>query len=643
MTDQSLTGCGGRAEIMKRLQGAHIVPATMSLVHLTGDLSLLDDIAPYVQDAWDYSVTVPEEVAARVRSRLASAMERHAAGARPALPMPDPTILRRMMSVAVGEEVPPDYIPMVLEQMSLAPAGHDHVGGRLAPERGDLQNFRVAIVGAGASGLCAAIKLKEAGIQFTVFEKNEEVGGTWYENRYPGCTVDTPNHFYQFSFAPNNDWPNYYSQQPSILAYLKGCADSYGLRPHIRLGCEVLGASYDEAEQLWTVSTRGRQGREERLVVNVLICAVGQLNRPAIPEFPGLERFDGEQVHTATWPESLDLAGRRVALIGTGASAIQVGPSIVDQVASLTVYQRSGNWITRSPNIHRVVSDDKKWALNAIPFYAPWYRFQLFWGFADGLFPALRMDPSWDGRRDAVSEFNERRRQSMMRYMRRELEGRDDLLAKVTPAYPPYGKRVLADPGWYKMLRRDHVELVTSAIERIEPRAIRLADGRSIETDVIVFATGFQAARMLWPMDIKGRQGRSIRQVWGVDDPRAYLGITVPGFPNLFVLYGPNTNLGHGGSAIFLAECQVRYCMSLLRAMITKGYRECECRQDVHDAYNQRIDRELAQLVWSHPSVSTWYKNKRGRIVTNQPWRLVDYWRMTREAALSDYRFSGAA
>lgn len=620
------------------LDGADIVPLTMSLVHLTGDLSLLDEIAPHVRGPWDYMAKVPDEVQSAIRDRLASELARVEAGGDPRLASPPSETIRRMMSVAVGEEVPGDYVPMLLEQMSFVPAEEIEEPWRADLERAGMPDFHVAVVGAGASGLCAAVKLQQAGIPFTIFEKNDEVGGTWYENRYPGCAVDTPNHFYQYSFEPNNGWPNYYSRQPSILAYLARCADKNGLRQHIRFGREVRSAVYDEAKQVWTLTARDRDGHEERIVANVVICAVGQLNRPSIPAIPGLDAFEGEIVHTANWRDGFDVRAKRVALIGTGASAVQVGPGIVDDVAELTVYQRSGSWIVRSPNLHRAVGDRKKRALESVPFYAPWYRFQLFWGFADGLFPALKLDPSWAGGSQSISALNDRYRESMLRYMRKELEGRDDLLAKAMPPYPPYGKRVLADAGWFKMLRRDHVELVTTGIERIEPAAIRLKDGTARRTDVIVFATGFQAGRMLWPMDIKGRGGRTIREVWGDDNPRAYLGITVPEFPNLFVLFGPNTNLGHGGSAIFLAECQVRYSMKLLRAMIENRYREVECRQEVHDAYNARIDQELKTLVWSHPSVHTWYKNAQGRIITNQPWRLLDYWRFTHEPVLADYK-----
>lgn len=626
-------------DVRALLEDAHIVPMAMALIHLSGDLGVLDEIAPYLRDAWDYTAKVPEETAARIRDRLAAELARIEAGGEPALPDPDEGLLHRMMSVAVAEDVPEEYIPMVLEQMGLTFGAAPAPAVETKPVRAPA-GFRVAIVGAGASGICAAIRFGQAGIPYTIFEKNDEVGGTWYENRYPGCAVDTPNHFYQFSFAPNNDWPNYYSRQPTILEYLRACSERFGIRRHIRFGNEVLAADYDEAEKCWVVSSRGADGETRTERFSVLVCAVGQLNRPAIPNLPGLETFEGETVHTATWDASTAMAGKRVALVGTGASAVQVGPGIVDEVAALTVYQRSGSWVVRSPNVHRSVADGKKWALNNVPFYAPWYRFQLFWGFADGLFQALRIDPAWK-ERGSISALNDRYRQAMTRHITRELEGRNDLLEKALPDYPPYGKRVLADVGWYRMLRRDHVALETAGIAGVEPRAIRLTDGRSVPTDAIIFATGFQAGKMLWPMEIRGRGGRSIREVWGDDDPRAYLGITVPDFPNMLVLYGPNTNLGHGGSAIFLAECQVRYCLSLLREMLDQGAAEFEIRREVHDAYNERIDAELRQLVWSHETVGTWYKNKHGRIITNQPWRLVDYWKLTHEAAPSDYRLSG--
>lgn len=694
------------SSIRARLEGANPVPLAMSLIHMTGDLSLLEHITPHIRGAWEHLESIPPELAGDIRDRMAACMVEMSKGGSPRMAQPSSQVIQKMMSAAVGELVSEAYVPMLLEQVGLQ-VSDQHMLDRAHPvdstvrtdsgehihstDQTDLaakaqsvsddvtddvnpdnkqsslktNTLSVVIIGAGASGLCAAIQLGKLGIPYTIFEKNAEVGGTWYENRYPGCAVDTPNHFYQFSFEPNNNWPNYFSQRDAIQAYLEHCADKYEVRQHIRFNTEVSSVVFHEATQTWTIQatqhattqTTNRVTEQktpqtthhpndstkqvEHIQANAVICAVGQLNRPAIPKLPGLEHYRGQVVHTAQWPEQLEMKGKKVALIGTGASAVQVGPAIAAQVESLAVLQRSGSWVVRRPNIDGVVSEDTKWVLNNVPFYAPWYRFQLFWAFGDGLFEALKIDPTWQGGSESISAFNARLRESMMKHIRRELVGRDDLLKKVVPDFPPFGKRVLGDAGWYSMLKRDNVRLETGAIKQVHAKAVELEDGTLIEADILVMATGFQAGRMLWPMDIQGLGGVTIRQKWGDDDPRAFLGITAPEFPNFFMMYGPNTNIGHGGSALFLAECQTRYFMGLIQALRTQPIRSVECRQDVHDRYNQEIDSLLGQLSWSHPSVSTWYKNAKGRIVTNQPWSLLDYWRLTYEAKLSDYHLVG--
>ncbi len=639
------------SSIRARLEGANPVPLAMALIHMTGDLSLLEHITPHIRGAWEHLESIPPELAGDIRDRMAACMVEMNNGGTPVMAQPSSLVIQQMMSAAVGEQVSEAYVPMLLEQVGLQVSDQHMLNLAQSVIQNEVQSgaqtndIHVAIIGAGASGLCAAIQLGKQGIPYTIFEKNAEVGGTWYENRYPGCAVDTPNHFYQFSFEPNNNWPNYFSQRNAIQAYLEHCADKYDVRKHIRFNTEVSSAVFDEATQTWAIQATNKTSKQtidkaesvEHIQANAVICAVGQLNRPAIPKLPGLEQYQGQVIHTAQWPDQLDFKGKKVALIGTGASAVQVGPAIAAQVESLAVLQRSGSWVVRRPNIDGVVSEDTKWVLNNVPFYAPWYRFQLFWAFGDGLFEALKIDPTWQGGSESISAFNARLRESMMKHIRRELVGRDDLLKKVVPDFPPFGKRVLGDAGWYSMLKRDNVRLETGAIKQVHPKVVELEDGTLIEADILVMATGFQAGRMLWPMDIQGREGVTIRQKWGDDDPRAFLGITAPEFPNFFMMYGPNTNIGHGGSALFLAECQTRYFMGLIQALRTQPIRSVECRQDVHDRYNQEIDSLLGQLSWSHPSVSTWYKNAKGRIVTNQPWSLLDYWRLTYEAKLSDY------
>jgi len=475
------------------------------------------------------------------------------------------------------------------------------------------------------------------GIPFVILEKNPTAGGTWLENRYPGCAVDTPNHFFSYSFHPNNAWTRHFSQRAEIHRYIEDGFDRYDIRRDVRFGVEVTDARFEEATARWQVMTRAGDGKTATLSCNVLITAIGQLNRPAIPAIPGLDEFRGPMFHTARWDASVDLKGKRVAMIGTGASAMQTGPSIAPEVASLTVFQRTPHWAMHNPNYHKTVSAGNLWALEHIPFFGKWLRFQLFWAGSDGFHATLQKDPAWTQPGLSLNEANHRMREMIIDHVRKELDGDEELLAKVIPDYPPYGKRMLRDNYWYRMLKRPNVVLETNPIERITEGAIVMRDGTVHEADVIILATGFQASRMLAPMEIAGRGGRTIRDAWGEDDPRAYLGITAPDFPNLFMIYGPNTNLAHGGSIIFHHECQVRYICQALREMIEHGHATLEVRQEVHDDYNHRLDETCARMVWTHPGVTSWYKNKANRVTVTSPWRLLDYWKLTQHFAPEEF------
>ena len=510
-----------------------------------------------------------------------------------------------------------------------------HWRAKPAPEV--LAAFKVAIVGAGVSGLCMAIKMQEAGIPFLIYEKNKTVGGTWLENSYPGCGVDTPNHFYSLSFEPNHDWPDHFSKRDELWQYLERLADQYDIRRHIRFETEVVSAIYDEKRALWRLATRDATGKEEAGDVNAFISAVGALNRPSVPDFPGLKDFKGPAFHTARWDHSVDLKGKRVAMIGTGASGMQVGPTIAPDVEKLTIFQRSAHWAVYNANYHKSVSAGKRAAMKSIPFYSKWYRFQLLWASSDGLHPSLHVDPAWNMPDQSLNATNQKFRDDIIAYIRGQVNGDENLVAKVVPPYPPYGKRMLRDNYWYKSLTRDNVELVTDPIARIDPDGVTTKSGQHYPADILVLATGFDAQRMLAPMHIAGKGGKTIRDAWGDDDPRAYLGIAAPGFPNLFMLYGPGTNLAHGGSAIYHTECQVRYIMQCLRELLETGAKAMEVKQDPHDRFNEHLDETHAKMVWAHRGVGNWYKNKHGRVVTNSPFRLIDYRAMTEKLNREDY------
>ena len=548
--------------------------------------------------------------------------------------------MHRIMEFCAGEAVPPEYVPMVEDEANFDGVDRRRFEWTRRPPDAVLERFHVGIIGAGLGGLCAAIRLEQAGIPYTVFEKNADVGGTWFENTYPDLRVDVPNHFYSYSFFPNPDWSDYFARRGELADYITRGAKEYGVLPHVRFRTEVHEATFDEARSIWSLTLRGPDGAEERVEVTALISAVGMLNRPSIPEIDGLDSFAGPCFHSARWDHEVELHGRRVAVIGTGASAMQFVPAIAPDTERLLIFQRSRHWVTPNPNYHRAVTDAEKWLFGHVPYYASWYRFLMFWNSADRIYPAFRVDPTWPDRDVSVSRANDKLRRLMTQHLEQELAERPDLVPEVLPQYPALGKRMLQDNGWFRTLMRDDVELVNDRVARVEPDAVVTASGAVHEVDVIVLATGFQPNKYLWPMTITGR-GVVLDEVWG-EDPRAYLGISMPGFPNLFCVYGPNTN-PVVGSVVAVLECQVNYIVKAIGAMIEGGYTSMECRRDVHDAYNERVDAEHEHLVWRHPRVHSYYNNRAGRVTTNMPWKLVDYWRMTREPSFDDFVTTGGS
>jgi 4-hydroxyacetophenone monooxygenase len=618
------------------LEHASVSTLMLSIIHLTGDASLLSGaMRPQRPLPGDTDGGLSDADKAAVRKMALDALRAYRDRGCTLPPLPSAETIRAMMSFMVGEAVPDEYVPMFLEEMALDSGdARDVAWDGVAPEQ--RASFHVVVIGAGMSGLLAAIRLEQAGVPYVVIEKNAAVGGTWLENSYPGCRVDVANHFYSYSFEPNHDWPEFFSQRNELRDYFERCADRHAVRRRIRFGTEVVSACWDDASAGWEIRLRSRDG-EETLFANVLISAVGQLNRPRLPDIPGRDSFTGPAFHSAEWQHQHDLTGKRVAVIGTGASAFQLAPEVATQAERLFVFQRSPPWMVPNARYHARVSPAKQWLLQHVPFYARWYRFLLFWPGSDGLMPSLVVDPEWPHPERSVNALNDFMREYFTQYMAQQIGDDKALLAKVVPTYPPFGKRMLQDNGtWLATLTRDNVDLVTEPIAAITPTGVRCADGTEHAVDVIVFATGFHANRFLWPMDIVGRSGVSLRERWG-EEPRAYLGITVPGFPNLFCLYGPGTNLAHAGSIIFHSECQVRYVMGCLVALLREGHAAMEVRQGVHDAYAERFDARHATMVWSHPGMNSWYKNAHGRVLTTSPWRLVDYWGWTREPSLDDF------
>ncbi|WUC03417.1 NAD(P)/FAD-dependent oxidoreductase [Nocardia sp. NBC_00565] len=475
----------------------------------------------------------------------------------------------------------------------------------------------VTIIGSGFAGLGMAIKLKEAGYHdITIFEKADDVGGCWRDNTYPGAACDVPSHLYSFSFEPKSNWSRRFAPQSEILEYLRHCARKYDVLPHIRFNTEVVGATFDELSSQWTVELSDGSTHTSTL----LIPATGQLNRPAYPRIPGIDTFAGEMFHSARWNHDYDLTGKRVAVVGTGASAIQFVPQIAPRVAELTLFQRAAPHVLPKPDYSypRLI----RAVFNRIPALQRLSRLATYWqleprALAFTKFPQLM----------APTEYQFRKR------LRRQITDQA-LLEKLTPADPIGCKRILISNDYYDATVRANVEVVTSAITEIRPGGVVTAEGRVHEVDAIILGTGFQATDMLAPMHITGRGGRALRDEWA-EGAEAYLGISVAQFPNLFILYGPNTGLGHT-SVILMHEAQINYVIQAI-AMLAKGdVGALEVRGDVQQRFNEEIQERIQASVWDQGCTS-WLKTESGKNPTTWPGFTFSYFARTRRLNLDDY------
>jgi cation diffusion facilitator CzcD-associated flavoprotein CzcO len=482
---------------------------------------------------------------------------------------------------------------------------------------------RIAIIGAGFGGVCVAIQLAKAGIRsFTLYEKAPRLGGTWRDNTYPGAACDSPSFAYCYSFEQKTDWTRKWSGQAEILGYLEQCAEKWGLGKHLRLGTEIASSRFDEERSVWTLRTTAG----EEILAEVLVSCVGQLNRPALPDIAGLERFRGPCFHSARWDHTVPLAGKRVAVIGNAASAIQFIPELAKEVSQLFVFQRSANWML--PRFDRAYSETTKRIFTCFPWLARVYR-SWIWAMFELRWPLFRGN-QWLARR-------------VQRYALAHLEEEipdPELRRKLVPDYPVGGKRILISDDYYQTLRKPHVELVTDGIDHLSEDAVVTSQGRAIAVDAVVLATGFQTTDFLAPMHIEGKGARLLEEDWQ-DGPRSYLGISVAGYPNFFMTYGPNTNLGHN-SIIFMIECQTRYIVSCIRTLVDRDLASLDVRRDVMEAFDAATQQELAGTVWA-ATPRSWYKNAAGRITNNWSGSTIRYWWRTRKLHLADFELRARA
>lgn len=475
----------------------------------------------------------------------------------------------------------------------------------------------VIIIGSGFAGIGLAIKLREAGIDnLLILEKAAEVGGTWRDNSYPGAACDVPSHLYSFSFAPKADWSRTFAGQAEIHAYLLDCVARYGLRPMIRCNREVQEALFDEPGGQWQV----RLADGQTLRCKALVSAVGQLNRPAIPALPGIAQFAGETFHSARWRHDLDLSGRRVAVIGTGASAIQFVPQVQPQVAHLTLFQRSAAYVLAKPD-----RAYRPWELALLRRVPGLLRLSRGLKYLHHEVRAL----AFISAPQLMKLFAWRFRQHL-----RQAVADPQLHTRLQPDYPMGCKRILISNDYYPALAQANVEVVDSAIEAVTEQGVRTADGREHRCDVLIYGTGFAASDFLAPMRITGLAGQDLNQAWQAG-AQAYKGISVSGFPNLFLLYGPNTNLGHN-SIIYMLESQFRYVLGCIQALKREKLRYMDVKASVQQPYNRHLQQDLQRTIWSQGCTS-WYISATGTQSNNWPGYTFTYRGLTRAPEMSDY------
>jgi cation diffusion facilitator CzcD-associated flavoprotein CzcO len=476
----------------------------------------------------------------------------------------------------------------------------------------------VLVIGAGMSGICMGIKLQDRGIgDFLIIEKSPGVGGTWFDNSYPGACCDVASVLYSYSFEPNPNWSRKFSPHNEIQAYFSHCVDKYGLRDRMRLGTTIESARIDEATGIWEVQLAGG----EQLYTRCLVSGLGQLNKPSIPKLPGAELFAGESFHSARWRHDIDLAGKRVAVIGNAASALQFIPKVAQQVEQLSIYQRSANYVVKRGD--RAYSAAEKSRFTRYPVLQKLHRLTIYLR-GEALFYPLMRAKSW------LRSFFEK---GALDYMKEHITN-PELQRKLTPDYPAGCKRVLISDDYFQAFNRPNVELVTSSINTISASGVVTDDGVDRPVDAIIYGTGFEATDFLSGLDICGRNGVFLSEAWA-DGAEAYRGVGVAGFPNFFMLYGPNTNLG-SNSIIFMVERQANYIVRCIDKILSHKLTSLDVNETVMRAYNDRMQGELAKTVWV-ANCDSWYKNDAGKVVNNWPHSALAYWWHMRSPDFTDF------
>ncbi|MBC2865005.1 flavin-containing monooxygenase [Streptomyces mexicanus] len=605
----------------KAVDSANLNVLRMALYQATGDEELaelpLEKVK--VRGGLNTVLTVAPDRQEELKQKALEFLRTKAEGFVPTVPTDDE--LRRMMSLMRGETLSDRAFAYrrAMPAFEEIPRAANWTDGPVVPE-----GFRVAVIGTGFSGLGTAVQLERLGIPYDVYERRHEVGGTWSINTYPDARTDTMNFTYQFSFVKNYPWSEYFARQGEVRRYLDHVADTFGIRPHIHFGADVTEAVWDEEEHRWRLTVT-RDGVPEVVEANIVISGAGLFGVPRTLDIPGADTFEGRVLHTTQWSPDIDLAGKRVAVIGNGSTGVQLLKQVAEKAGQVYVHQRTPQWISPRENYGAPIEPEVRWLLDNMPYYWNWYSYEMLsFGISS---QGLQEKASGPEERFEASEELKELAASLTKYIETQVGGDKELMAKLVPDYVPVARRLVVDNGWYASLLRDNVELVTDRIERITPTGIVTADGTEREVDVIVAAIGFAVTKYLFPTVYRGVGGARLDKRWEeAPGPMAYLGVAVPDFPNFFMLYGPNSQPRNGSIPSWI-EVWSRYVCQSIVMMLENGHDRIEVRKQVYEKYNAEMDAVAETLIWSDPASKdrNYYVNEWGRSQVNAAWRVEDY------------------
>ena len=617
--------------IRRAVEASDLAALRVALYQATGD-SALAEFGPVA--------ALGEDERARLAARAVELLDTRRGGFERRIP--DDDELRKLMDLVLGVPTRDAHFEVRKKFLAFTPYPFQHERGEGAapvPE-----GFEVAIVGAGPAGISMAVQLGRLGIPYRLYDRRSEIGGTWSIHKYPDIRVDTLSITYEFSFDDEYPWAEYFARGEDVRGYLEFIAEKYGVQGNLCLDHDLEEARFDEASSRWQLRFRGPDGARVDRSVNVVVSAAGIFSKAKLPAIEGIDDFEGQILHPTQWTPDVDLAGKRVAIVGNGSTGVQLMARVAEQAEHTRVFQRTPQWIAPRPNYGRKVEPEVRWLFDNLPGYWNWCRYTSIIGLMTWHEDFLIPDPEWEQQGGHITQKSEELREFMIGYIREQLGDRPDLLEQLVPDYAPMVRRPVVDNGWYRALTRDDVELVTSGIRRLTKNGIETEDGKHHELDLVVFATGFEVDQFLWPADYYGKGGLRLRDYWAPESPRAYLGMMVPHFPNFFMLYGPNSQPVSGGISLpSWFQIWAAYIAQCLDTMFEEGHTEVAVTEPAFRAYNVETDAVGSELAFIKDEASVernYYVDAAGRLLVNTPYETAELYAMMKAPKREELEFA---